>query len=118
MPKVRKTTAHSAAQLREALEFTPDQWGMARTGGLIAEPDLKTPRWSGPVVDELVTRREQLLAGLPDFATSAEVMQATLACQSRGATDRCHWLESHVVDQIMAICRRSSSGGQSRGAAT
>ncbi len=54
MSAPRKTTAHSAAQLRGALQFSPDQWGMARAGGLIPEPDMKTPRWSGPVVDALV----------------------------------------------------------------
>jgi hypothetical protein len=49
---------------------------MARAGGLIPEPDMKTPRWSGPVVDALVARREQLLADLPDYATANELMDA------------------------------------------
>lgn len=37
---------------------------MARAGGVVPAPDMKTPRWSGSVVDDLVVRREQLLAAV------------------------------------------------------
>lgn len=70
----RKTRAHTAAQLQEALGLSAVQLGMARAGGVIPAPDMKTPRWSGPVVDDLVACREQLLAAVPDYATRTEVM--------------------------------------------
>jgi hypothetical protein len=74
--KTGRTTAHSAAQLQRALEFTPDQWGRARAAGLIPQPDLKTPRWSGRLTDTLITRRGEILAALPDDLTSTQLMTA------------------------------------------
>ena len=70
----RRTTAHSATQLRLALGWTEDQMSRARAAALIPEPDMKTPRWSGPVVDDLVARRTELLAQLPDDLSDSEFM--------------------------------------------
>lgn len=72
--RTRRTTAHSAAQLQRALDFTPDQWGRARAAGLIPPPDLKTPRWSGTLTDELITRRGDILAQLPDDLSCDQLM--------------------------------------------
>jgi Exonuclease len=70
-----RTTAHSAAQLQRALGFTAGQWSRARAAGLIPPPDLKTPRWSGPVTDQLTAHRDQILAGLPDDLDSSQLME-------------------------------------------
>ncbi|MER5649675.1 3'-5' exonuclease [Streptosporangium sp. NPDC002524] len=70
----RRTTAHSATQLRLALGWTEDQLNRARAAALIPDPDLKTPRWSGPVVDDLVARRADLLEQLPDDLSDSQFM--------------------------------------------
>jgi hypothetical protein len=72
----KKTTAHSASQLQRALDFTPDQWSRVLANGLIPPTDMKTPRWSGPLVDELVARREQILAALPDDLNEQQLRDA------------------------------------------
>ncbi|MER5424379.1 3'-5' exonuclease [Streptosporangium roseum] len=71
----RRTTAHSAAQLRTALGWSEDHWNRARAAGLIPPPDMKTPRWSGPVVDDLVARGADLLAALPDDLSRTQLME-------------------------------------------
>ena len=71
-----RTTAHSAAQLQRALDFTPGQWGRARAAGLIPPSDLNTPRWSGTLTDALVARRAEILASLPDDLSSEQLMTA------------------------------------------
>lgn len=68
-----KTRAHSAAQLRQALEWTADQWARGQAVGLIPPCDMKTPRWSGGVVNELLARRDELTAALPDWADQDQV---------------------------------------------
>ncbi|MFI7643352.1 hypothetical protein [Nonomuraea sp. NPDC049400] len=72
----RRTLAHSATQLRRALDFTEDQFSRCRAAGLIPDPDLKTPRWSGPKVDELVADRERLLEAIPDDFADNELRAA------------------------------------------
>ncbi|WP_433358808.1 3'-5' exonuclease [Streptosporangium sp. CA-115845] len=70
----RRTTAHSATQLVLALGWTEDQLNRARAAALVPAPDMKTPRWSGPVVDDLVARRAELLAQIPDDLSDSEFM--------------------------------------------
>lgn len=74
--KPKKTTAHDAAQLIAALGLSPARFALARQQGLIPGTDMKTPRWSGPVVDELVAGRDALDAALPDVADAAELRAA------------------------------------------
>ncbi|MEU6718325.1 3'-5' exonuclease [Nonomuraea sp. NPDC046802] len=72
----RRTRAHTATQLRQALHFTEDEFARCRAAGLIPDPDLKTPRWSGPKVDQLVADRERLLEELPDDFADNELRAA------------------------------------------
>lgn len=39
---------------------------------------------------------------------------ATLNCKDQGVTDRCTWLRDHVVEEILAGCRRKSREGEGR----
>ena len=62
-----RLTAHTARQLQAALRFTDGQFGRARAAGLIPDPDLRTPRWWGMLIAELLSRRAGILADLPDL---------------------------------------------------
>lgn len=70
-----RTTAHTAAQLCRAMDLTPDQLARARAAGLIPGYDMKTPRWSGRLVDELVARRDDILRAIPDDLSQDQLMQ-------------------------------------------
>jgi hypothetical protein len=72
--KTRKTRAHDARELAAVLGWTPGQVARALAAGNLLPPyDMKTPRWSGPVVDGLAARRDELTAALPDLAGIDEV---------------------------------------------
>lgn len=71
-----RMTAHTASQLQAALGWNLGQFTRARAAGVIPEPDMKTPRWSGQLVNELLARRDELLASLPDDASEDELMAA------------------------------------------
>jgi hypothetical protein len=70
----RRTTAHTAAQLQAALGWDQAQFGRAVAAGVLPEQDMKTPRWSGAVVDDLVARREELVAAIPDLFDDSQLM--------------------------------------------
>lgn len=72
----RRTTAHTAPQLQEAMGISADQLARARAAELVPPPDMKTPRWSGPVVDDLVARRQEILTGLPDDLDDTQLREA------------------------------------------
>ncbi|MGR6924258.1 hypothetical protein ACU635_59195 [[Actinomadura] parvosata] len=74
--KPRRTTAHTAAQLQAALGWDQAQFGRAVACGLIPEQDMKTPRWSGAVVDDLVARRDELAAAIPDLLDDGQLIKA------------------------------------------
>ncbi|HEX4815828.1 MAG TPA: hypothetical protein VFV66_24040 [Nonomuraea sp.] len=71
--KPRRTTAHTAAQLQAALGWDQAQFGRAVACGLIPAHDMKTPRWSGAVVDGLVARRDELAAAIPDLLDDSQL---------------------------------------------
>ncbi|MGW4411947.1 exonuclease domain-containing protein [Nonomuraea sp. NPDC004702] len=58
------------------MRFTDGEFGRARAAGLIPDPDLKTPRWSGPLVDQLIADRERLLQAIPDDFADDELRAA------------------------------------------
>ncbi|SDI46816.1 Exonuclease [Sinosporangium album] len=72
----RRTTAHTAAQLADALGWSLGQVNRAHAGGVIPPYDMKTPRWSGRVVDDLVARREELAASIPELLSGDELADA------------------------------------------
>ncbi|MEV8634371.1 hypothetical protein AB0395_22215 [Streptosporangium sp. NPDC051023] len=72
----KAATNHNASQLCQALEFTKDQLARARAAGLVPTPDVKTSRWSGPVVEGLVARRQEILDGLPDDLDAEQLRQS------------------------------------------
>ncbi|MET9067778.1 3'-5' exonuclease [Streptosporangium sandarakinum] len=72
----RRRTAHTTAQLQEAMGISAGQLARARAAGLIPAPDMKTPRWSGPLVDALVARREEILNSLPDDLDAEQLREA------------------------------------------
>ncbi|MFI6513286.1 exonuclease domain-containing protein [Streptosporangium sp. NPDC050855] len=72
----RRRTAHTATQLQEAMGISADQLARARAAELVPPPDMKTPRWSGPVVDDLVARRQEILGSLPDDLDEAQLREA------------------------------------------
>lgn len=69
-----RKSAHSHAQLAEALGWNTDQVARAVAAGILSPYDMKTPRWSGPLVDEMVARREELTAAIPDDLDDSELM--------------------------------------------
>jgi hypothetical protein len=71
-PVSRRTTAHDHKQLAAALGWTITQVGKAVVQGVLPAYDLKTPRWRGATVDDLVTRREELAATLDESALLTE----------------------------------------------
>ncbi|MFI7467501.1 exonuclease domain-containing protein [Nonomuraea sp. NPDC049646] len=71
-----RTTAHNASQLQKAMDITAEQLARAQAAGLIPDHDMKTPRWSGPLVDQLVARRQEILDALPDDLSQDQLMQA------------------------------------------
>ncbi|MEV1005560.1 hypothetical protein [Nonomuraea sp. NPDC050202] len=70
----RRTTAHTAAQLQTALGWNQAQFGRAVAAGVIPPCDMKTLRWSGGVVDDLVARRVELAAMIPDLLDEGQLM--------------------------------------------
>ncbi|MEU7745401.1 hypothetical protein [Nonomuraea sp. NPDC049158] len=72
--KPRRTTAHTAAQLQTALGWNQAQFGRAVAAGVIPPCDMKIPRWSGSTVDDLVTRRDELAAMIPDLLDDSQLM--------------------------------------------
>lgn len=70
----RRTRAHDAKELAAALGWPPEQFSKATAAGVIPAPDMKTPRWSGPLVEDLVARRDQLAAAIPDLVGTDELM--------------------------------------------
>ncbi|MGV9779341.1 hypothetical protein [Streptosporangium sp. NPDC003464] len=73
---VRRTTARTATQLVQAMDITADQFARAHAAGLVPDPDMKT-RWSGPVVDDLVARRQEILdAILVDYLDEQQLREA------------------------------------------
>jgi hypothetical protein len=74
--KPRRTTAHTAAQLQQALGWSEGQFGRAVAAGILPEQDMKTPRWSGGVVDDLVARSAELAAAIPDDLDDSQLMKA------------------------------------------
>lgn len=71
-----RTRVHTGSQLRAALEMTADQWARASANGLIPAGDRASGTYSGPYVDELCARREQLLAAIPDDLTDSQLQRA------------------------------------------
>ncbi|MEV7012033.1 3'-5' exonuclease [Streptosporangium sp. NPDC051022] len=72
----RRTIAHTATQLVQAMDITADQFARAHAAGLVPDPDMKTPRWSGPVVDDLVARRQEILEAIPDDLDEQQLREA------------------------------------------
>jgi hypothetical protein len=68
----RRTTAHDHKQLAAALGWTVVQVDKASNMNVLPPYDLKTPRWKGATVDDLVTRREELAAALDESALLTE----------------------------------------------
>ncbi|MFI6816073.1 3'-5' exonuclease [Nonomuraea sp. NPDC050328] len=62
-----RTLAHTSRQLREALGWEEGLFNRALAAGVVPPPDMQTPRWSGRVVDDLLARRDQLTAAVPDL---------------------------------------------------
>jgi hypothetical protein len=83
VPVPRRTTAHDHKQLAEALGWTVVQVDKAiQLGGILPRYELKTPRWKGATVDELVARREELASALDEAALlSVGEMIAALGMQ-------------------------------------
>ncbi|WP_431929859.1 hypothetical protein [Nonomuraea jabiensis] len=74
--KTTRTRAHTAAELAKAMGITAEQCERARAAGLIPAPDMKTPRWSGPLVDDLVARASEIVAALPDDLSQEQLREA------------------------------------------
>lgn len=74
---VRRTTAHDHKQLAAALGWTIVQVDKALILNVLPPHDLKTPRWKGATVDDLVARREELAAVLDESALLTEGEMAT-----------------------------------------
>jgi hypothetical protein len=70
---VAKTRVHRATELQRALGLSASQWAVARRAGLVPAADRASGRWSGTVVDELVARRDQIAAELPDWYDTARL---------------------------------------------
>lgn len=68
----RRTTAHDHKQLAAALGWTVVQVDKASIMNVLPPHDLKTPRWKGATVDDLVARREELAAALDESALLTE----------------------------------------------
>ncbi|GAA1015920.1 hypothetical protein Aple_010890 [Acrocarpospora pleiomorpha] len=66
--------AHDHRQLAEVLSWTPGQVNRALAAGVLPAYDMKTPRWSGPLVDQLEARREELTTAIPDDVDGDELM--------------------------------------------
>lgn len=71
-PAPRRTTAHDHKQLAAVLGWTVVLVDKAAVLGVLPAYDLKTPRWRGATVDELVARREELAAALDESALLTE----------------------------------------------
>ena len=68
-----RTKVHRAAELQRALGLDAAGWAMARRCDLVPAADRASGNWSGTVVDELVARRDQIAAGLPDWYDDARL---------------------------------------------
>ncbi|MDP9868604.1 MULTISPECIES: hypothetical protein [Streptosporangium] len=72
---MRRTTARTATQLVQAMDITADQFARAHAAGLVPDPEMKT-RWSGPVVDDLVARRQEILDAILDDLDEQQLREA------------------------------------------
>lgn len=70
----RRIRAHDARELAAALGWSPEQFSKAVAAGVLPAQDMKTPRWSGALVDDMVARRDQLAADIPDLVGDTELM--------------------------------------------
>ncbi|GLX06584.1 3'-5' exonuclease [Microbispora sp. NBRC 16548] len=73
-PAPPRTRAHDHAELAAALGWTMGQLGRALAAGVLPAYDMKTPRWSARLVTEMLGRREELTAAIPDDADESELM--------------------------------------------
>lgn len=70
------TKVHTRAQLQGALDLGTAQWARALANDLIPPPDRTAGTYSGWHVDELVARREEIIAAIPDDLSEDQLRTA------------------------------------------
>jgi hypothetical protein len=74
-PKPRRRTAHTPAQLAAALGWPQAQVARAAAAGVLPAHDMKTPRWSGPLVEAIEACAEEYAAAIPVLLDTEQMMQ-------------------------------------------
>lgn len=68
-------TAHTARQLAGLLGWSEGQMARALAAGILPAFDLKSPRWSGGLVEEIETDAERYAAAIPALVDAAQLRE-------------------------------------------